>query len=58
MSSGTEPEPQLEKEHEGPIWKHPYFAYIVLTMLLFGFLVLMGWLALENGWMPSRGIGH
>lgn len=48
--------PGQEPEHQGSIWKHPYMIYIALTILLFGFLVVVGWLALENGWIPDRGI--
>jgi len=45
-----------EREHQGPIWKHPYFAYIYGSVALFSLLLLIGWLGLENGWIPSRGI--
>jgi hypothetical protein len=45
-----------EEEHKGPIWKHPYFLYVLITLLLFLFLIVVGWLALENGWIPNRGI--
>ncbi|MEK6578152.1 MAG: hypothetical protein AABZ55_02905 [Bdellovibrionota bacterium] len=45
-----------EKEHEGPIYKHPYFLYVILTMVIFGFLIIVGWVALDQGWIPSRGI--
>jgi hypothetical protein len=44
-----------EREHPGPIWKHPYVLYLLLTVVLFGALLFIGWLALENGWIPSRG---
>ncbi len=58
MSSATNPEPQRkpqrEEEHQGPIWKHPYFAYILVTVAIFGFLIVAAWLALENGWVPKR----
>jgi hypothetical protein len=47
---------QREDEHVGPIWKHPYFLYILLTLVLFLFLVGMPWLAWTNGWIPNRGI--
>jgi hypothetical protein len=46
-----------EEEHTGSIWKHPYMVYIVLTIALFLLLVWLGYLAWENGWIPSRGIG-
>ncbi len=44
-----------EEEHTGPIWKHPYMAYILLTIALFLGLIGLGYLASENGWIPSRG---
>ena len=37
-------------------WKHPYVIYIVLVLVLFGFLLFMGWMAWTNGWIPQRGI--
>jgi hypothetical protein len=43
-----------EAEHVGSIWKHPYMVYIVLTLILFIFIVVMGYLAISNGWIPSR----
>ena len=45
-----------EVEHQGPIWTHPYLLYVILTLVLFGGLLLAGWLAYSNGWIPSRGI--
>ena len=45
-----------ESEQEGPFWTHPYFWYIVLTGMLFGFLLIMGWVALTNGWIPQRSV--
>ncbi len=39
-------------------WRHPYLLYILGTGLLFVFLVFMGYLALESGWIPSRGISQ
>lgn len=44
----------VEPEHTGPIWKHPYFAYILLTVVLFLFLILAASLALQNDWLPKR----
>jgi hypothetical protein len=41
-------------EPDRPFWQHPYVIYIGLTCLLFGFLMLMGFLALENDWIPKR----
>lgn len=49
-----EPPREREREHSGPIWRHPYFAYAWITALLFVFLVTMAWLALDNGWLPTR----
>jgi hypothetical protein len=43
-----------ENEHEGPLWKHPYFLYIILTAVLFLLLVGTAWLAIANGWIPHR----
>ncbi len=43
-----------EPEHHGSIWKHPYLVYVLLTVLLFVFLVFLGWLAWDNGWIPHR----
>jgi len=43
-----------EPEHEGSLWTHPYAIYIILTVVLFVFLILMGYLALENDWIPRR----
>lgn len=47
---------KTEPEHKGSIWKHPYLVYVLLTMFLFGFLVLMAVLAWKYQWIPSRGI--
>ena len=35
-------------------WKHPYFLFFVLNIVLLLFLVFMGWLAVESGWIPDR----
>lgn len=47
-----------EKKHEvefaGSGWKNPYVVYILLMVALAGFLALMAYLALENGWIPTR----
>lgn len=43
-----------EQEHVGSIWNHPYLIYVLITFLLFLFLVFVGWLALEEGWIPTR----
>ena len=47
-------EPKREEEHRGPIWKHPYFAYVILTMVIFGFLLVAGYLGTTEGWIPTR----
>ena len=47
---------KMEPEHQGSVWSHPYMLYVVLTAVIFIFLLVMGWLALSNGWIPSRGI--
>jgi hypothetical protein len=46
---------KYEPEFTGSGWKNPYVLYIALTLLLFGFLVFMGYLAWTNGWIPNRG---
>jgi hypothetical protein len=45
-----------ERRSAVPGWKNPYVLYIVLITLLFGLLMLIGWLAYQNGWIPSRGV--
>lgn len=55
----NEPKPSFrpaapEREHTGSIWTHPYLIYVALTMVLFGVLVLLAWLALSNDWIPTR----
>jgi hypothetical protein len=58
MSSPTDgkdkPSSKYEPEFTGSGWKNPYVIYIVLTLALFGFLVLMGYLAWTNGWITQR----
>ena len=49
------PSQDREPEHAGSIWTHPYMVYIYLTVVIFGFLLGVGWMALENGWIPKRG---
>ncbi len=49
---------KTEPEFEGPAWKHPYMLYCLATVLLFIFLMGMGYMAIQNDWIPSRGIGH
>ena len=43
-----------EPEHQGSLVTHPFFAYILGTVVLALFLAFMGWLANENGWIPTR----
>lgn len=50
------PRHEHEPEHRGSIWTHPYLIYVYLTAVIFGVLLFLGWMALENGWIPSRGI--
>jgi hypothetical protein len=45
-----------EPEHRGSVWKHPYMVYVLITAVLFAGLLAAGWLALSNGWIPSRGV--
>ncbi len=45
-----------EEEHAGSIWKHPYMLYILLTTVLFVFLLAIGFIAWDQGWIPNRGI--
>lgn len=43
-----------EPEHSGSGWTHPYVLYIIGTVVLALFLVFMGWMASQNGWIPTR----
>ena len=43
-----------EPEHRGSLWTHPYMLYILGTVGLFGFLVFIAWLAIENDGIPKR----
>ncbi len=45
---------QTEEEWSGPWWKHPYMVYLFSVIVLFVFLGLMGYLAVENEWIPHR----
>ncbi len=48
--------PSREAEHRGSIFKHPYMIYILLTVLLFTFLIIMTLIAKSQGWIPDRGL--
>ena len=54
----TEPQRPLEREpeHRGSLWTHPYMLYVLLTMVLFVVLLILGWLAVSNDWIPNRGV--
>ena len=54
MCPMTQPDLRPEEEHRGPIWKHPYFLYVLLSIALFFGLLVAAWLAISNGWLPSR----
>jgi hypothetical protein len=43
-----------DTEFEGKKSNHPYVWYLVITSGLFGFLILMAYLAWTNGWVPTR----
>lgn len=46
--------PKREKEWTGPLWKHPYMLYLLLTALLFALLLGIGAFALQNDLIPRR----
>ena len=48
------PEIRHEEQFSMPGWKNPYVVYVVLTTLLFLFLLVMGYLAWTNDWLPKR----
>lgn len=54
MDQGQQPRPKREEEWTGPAWKHPYMLYLIGTLVLFSFLGLMAFLAVENDWIPRR----
>jgi len=55
MPEPQSPPPKYEPQFTVPGWKNPYVIYIALTLLLFLFLVLLGYVAWTQGWIPSRG---
>jgi hypothetical protein len=55
MNDGGKRDVKHEAEFTGSAWKNPYVLYIGLMVALFGFLVLMAYLAWTNGWIPNRG---
>jgi hypothetical protein len=58
MTDAPQPErpktSQSDPEFMGAWWTHPYVLYIFFTLILFGGLVLAGYLALKNGWLPNQ----
>ena len=57
LAGDRKPEYEMEyyeKEYKDTLWNHPYFIYIVLTLILFLFLGLIGWIAWDNDWIPHR----
>jgi hypothetical protein len=54
MSDNQKPEKKEDGEYAASGWKNPYVLYLALMMLLFGFLVLMAYLAWTNDWIPKR----
>ena len=54
MDQNTQGSPRREKDWNGPAWKHPYVAYLGIVVVLFVFLGLMAYLAIENDWIPKR----
>ncbi len=50
----SQPLTPREEEWRGPLWKHPFFLYVALTGALFLFLLVMGWLAWTQDWIPHR----
>lgn len=54
MDQNSESNTRREKDWSGPAWKHPYVMYLVIVVVLFAFLGLMGYLAIENDWIPKR----
>lgn len=53
-SGGSSTKEHYEPEHRGSPWTHPYILYVILTVGVLGFMALMGWVALENDWIPKR----
>lgn len=52
----TAKRPGNEPEFVGPLWKHPYMVYVLLTLVIFAGLSFAGWLFYSNGLIPDRGI--
>ena len=51
----SKPVARPEREFDGPIWKHPYFVYIWLSLIPFVLLLVAAWLAIKQGWLPNSG---
>jgi hypothetical protein len=54
MDQNRQTPARRENEWNGPWWKHPYAAYLLIVLGLFGFLALMAYFAVENDWIPTR----
>ena len=48
---------QAEPEHKGPLWKHPYVLYILLTGGLFTLLLTLAWLGYKSGFIAGMNHG-
>jgi hypothetical protein len=46
----------VEPEHSGSIWTHPYMVYCILSGVLFILVTIVAWFAFSSGWIPNRGI--
>jgi len=55
-TSMQDQEPNVQIKNDDPTWNHPYLIYILLTGALFLFLLGIGYLALDQGWVPHRGM--
>lgn len=51
-----DPNDKTPKSGEGLGKRHPYLWYLAIVGVLFVFLIIMGYLAVSNGWLPDRGI--
>ncbi len=44
---------KVEPEYKGSVWTHPYMIYLYVTVVLFFFLIAMGYFAYQSGWLPN-----